>query len=164
MIRTPGVEYTSVSGEKFYVDVLWALAIGSKERLEDILNDPDMKQRQNEICLEAIMKNAYSVAAGLSSHSKKAYPKFVDWYYHSLSPATVPWLLDHPKSNKVIGKVVLLGLNTLLYCRDIKVLTDEGVFAFKNTLISYKDIKYPEKPMEEVREFLENRNYVDKVN
>lgn len=157
----PGVLFTHASGQPFYVDVLWAMAIGSREDLEIMLalDNDRFSDKLKELCLTPLMRKTYSIAYFLIQRNTQKEGEahdqwFIDWYYHKLSPAMVPWQLDHPRANKLLAKVVSAIATALLWFWRAPVLEDEEIFLAKNVLIKYKKTHYAGQSNEEIKKFL----------
>ncbi len=158
----PGVEYTSKDGEKFYADVLWAMVLGSRQNLEDMLqmDEQNFTKRLRELSLDDLMRKTYTLAGYLIKKSKKASctnnisSKAIRWYYHNLSPIAVPWLLDHPYVNRCAKKITNLASDVALYVLRLDTLKGKEIFDIKKSLISFKTVQYQAQPDDEIKQFL----------
>lgn len=157
--NSPGVAYTTQSGGTFYVDTLWAMTIGSQKELEAILSLPpeELGDKLRGLSLDPLMRQTYSIANQLvesNNAGEKKAGKFIDWYYHSLSPKTVPFQFKHPKINYGFKKITGTVIGSYMKLKGIKLLSEEEVFRAKNNLIAFKKINYKGQSNEDIKEFL----------
>lgn len=145
----PGVAYSTPEGEQFYVDVLWAMAIEDRENLDKILQlkQPHLAEKLNELSVGEVMRKAYTVAKYLVDYNEthdnnQTYSNLcgslIDWYYHSLSPKTVDWQLNHPKINKLFSQIIEKSCDLIISFNGFEILNDEEVLETKKRLRSHK--------------------------
>jgi len=142
--KIPGVLYKTRDGQEFVVDMIWALALNDKRRLEEILllDQPYLGNKLREISLSSVMRKTYTLAECMMD--KEGTPvnsymgKAIETYYYSLSPTLVEWQLAHPRANAYLAKATDISADIVLKLLGRSPANDEDVFEIKRKLAKMK--------------------------
>ena len=117
----PGVPFETQENTNFYVDVLWACVLESRENLNNIiqLDKPERDDELERLLHEPIMQKTYAIwwhFAQQKEDNPQAYntsSKLTKLYYGPLSHTLVPLQLDSPLINKITTRMVTTVANII---------------------------------------------------
>lgn len=142
--KIPWIVFYSVSWKPFYVDILHAINIQTREKLERILNiesESDFEYEVNKLCFTPLMKKTYTIYDVLltqpNTKSRRLWVinytknKILFLYYYTLSPKLVPLQFKYPSFNRLLYKSVDITSDVLLNILGQKVLNDDQIYDTK---------------------------------
>lgn len=159
--KTPGVRFITKSGTPFFVDVLWAMVIGSMKNLNKMLEmeQDELNNKLLHLSLHPLMMRYYSVAGWFinkkKSEGERKESKIIDWYYHKLSPTLVPIQLKNPVFNRILTFLADMFVRLFMLINSIPNKKPEEIFEIKNELINYKSVHYSGMSNKSIKKFLE---------